>query len=205
MKRTGGASPPVPSVSMSGMTDERLVSRTKRTRWYRSVAERSGGPLPAQRAAARLSAYVYGNIMALASIAIVSSEDIEDGRAVAVVAGTGFMTFVAHIFSDLVAHSAATTGDAGRAHILEEFRDALPIASSALVPSVILALGWFGVLPPHGALLGTGGVIVARIASVQIVTERVRGNPLSFRVVVAGLITAAVAAGIVFLKIAVGH
>ena len=60
-------------------------------------------------------------------------------------------------------------------------------------------------LPAQWSVLLAGGVIVVRVATIQLVTERVRGNPLTFRTVLGGLATAAVAALIVLAKVFLGH
>ena len=50
-----------------------------------------------------------------------------------------------------------------------------------------------------------GAVVVLRIASVPIVVERVRGNRVSMRVIVAGVATAGLAAVVVLLKVLLAH
>ena len=47
--------------------------------------------------------------------------------------------------------------------------------------------------------------MVLRIASVPIVVERVRGNEVSVKVIVAGIGTAALAAVVVLLKVLLAH
>ena len=69
----------------------------------------------------------------------------------------------------------------------------------------MLVLGWLSVLPAQWAEFLAGGVIVVRIATIPVVTQRVRGNRLTFRAVLAGLATAAVAAAIVLAKVFLGH
>ncbi|MGV9858601.1 hypothetical protein ACWDTD_08100 [Gordonia sp. NPDC003425] len=109
--------------------------------WRGILTERRGGPLPPRRAASRLSAYVYGNILVLAAVVAVSPHDLESGHAFWIVIGTGATTYVAHVFADLVAqgsipeahggsHDSAPT-NADRDHVLGELRDAVPIVSSA--------------------------------------------------------------------------
>ncbi|WP_300679400.1 hypothetical protein [Nocardioides sp.] len=177
------------------------------------MTERRDGPLPPERAASRLAAYVYGNILVLASVAVATGHTIENGEAALLVVGTGVTTYVAHVFAELVAHSAVPDSHpaehAGpervRESVLDELRDAVPIASSAFFPSFVLMLGWFGWLPTALAALIAGGSVVLRMAAVQLVAERVRGRQLSFRVFVGGLITAGVAAVIVVAKVALGH
>lgn len=185
---------------------------TRRARWRQAVTERKGGPLPPGRSASRLAAYVYGNILVLASVAVATGHTIETGQAALLVAGTGVTTYIAHVFAELVAHTTvpeAHSEESDTAHarqiMFDELRDAVPIATSAFWPAAILMFGWFGWLPASVAHLLAGAVVVGRIASVQLVAERVRGNKLGFRVLVGGLIAAALAALIVVAKVWVGH
>lgn len=188
--------------------------RRRRPVWYGIVTTRRGGPLPPHRAASRLSAYVYGNILVLASVAVANGHTIDEGTAALLVVGTGITTYIAHVFADVIAHATIPEGhgqsadtDPGefRESVLDELRDAVPIVSSASWPAIILALGWLDAVPTQVAQLVAGGIVVIRIASIEIVSERVRGNRLTFRVLVAGLVTAALAAVIVVAKTYVGH
>ncbi len=182
-----------------------------KTRLYQRLVRRNGGPLTAQRASARLSAYVYGNVLTLAAVVATDQHATATGTAALVVVGTTVTTFLAHIFAEVVANAnipeaTAHHSDSERKNAARlEFRDAVPIASSGSVPAVILSLGWLGVLPAWWAELAAGAVVVFRIAIVPGVTERLRGNPPSFRVFLGGLATAAVAAVIVVLKVVIGH
>ncbi|MGC4935892.1 hypothetical protein ACLQ3C_19680 [Gordonia sp. DT30] len=186
------------------------------------LTERRGGPLPAHRAASRLSAYVYGNILVLAAVVVASGESIYDGHAGLIVVGTGVTTYIAHVFADLLAranipeahraddHHGRHAGDdahrqAARREVFEELRDAVPIASSAIWPAIVLVLGYHGLIPTDAAQLIAGGIIVLRIASIQIVTERVRGNRLDLGMVIAGLVAAGLAGVIVVLKTFLGY
>ncbi|MGW0246258.1 hypothetical protein ACWDYH_06410 [Nocardia goodfellowii] len=175
--------------------------------WYRSLVRRRRGPLPPERARARLSAYVYGNILTLASIALTTTGSIADGTAVALVAGTGATTFLAHVFAEFVAYTSVS----GRPDpptsigVPAELRDAVPIASSATIPSVLLAAGWLGLFDTRGAQLLAGAVVVVRIATIPLIAQRLRGNRPGFLVLVAGLVIAAVATAIVSVKAAIGH
>ncbi len=189
----------------------RETTRAPRTGLHRRLVARRDGPLTAERASARLSAYVYGNVLTLAAVAAASQHAIETGTAALLVVGTTVTTFLAHVFAEFVATSSIPEASAHhtesqrRSAARTEFRDAVPIASSGSLPAVILALGWLGVLPAWWAQLAAGIVIVVRIAMIRTVIERVRGNAPSFRVLVGGLATAAVAAAIVLLKVVVGH
>lgn len=190
---------------------DRLRRRAANTAVYKFAATRAGGPLPPTRAAARLSAYVYGNILVLTAVVAASPASIDDGGAFLLVLATTFTTFLAHVFAEVVARSNipesvhGSTNSEKKASVLDEIRDAVPIASSGTVPAVILALAWLWILPTFWAQLIAGGVVVFRIATLQIVAQRLRGKPLTFTVFVAGLVTAAVAAVIVLAKVYAGH
>ncbi|MDV8022823.1 hypothetical protein [Rhodococcus sp. IEGM 1330] len=185
--------------------------RIRRTRLYRRLVTRADGPLEPARAARRLSAYVYGNILVLAAVAASTPSSIEQGTAAVLVLATAVTTFLAHVFADFVASSQIpeSHGDATDEQrtfkAVEELRDAVPILSSGTVPALMLALGWLSVLPGQWSELLAGGVIVVRIATIQLVTERIRGNPLTFRAILGGLATAAIAALIVLAKVFLGH
>ncbi|MFW0790659.1 hypothetical protein [Gordonia sp. CPCC 205333] len=188
------------------------IRRAKLSRSYRMLTERRAGPLPAPRAAARLSAYVYGNILALAAVVISTPTAIAEGHAAALVLATGVTTYVAHVFSEFVAQGSIPSDcDADlptakrREHALQELSDATPIATSASLPAIALALGWLDVLPTEWAFLAAGAIVIFRIATIQLVTERIRGNPLTPHVFIAGLVTAAAAALIVLLKVMLTH
>ncbi|MBM7241989.1 hypothetical protein HQO12_04575 [Rhodococcus fascians] len=181
------------------------------THLYRRLVTRSDGPLSPVRAARRLSAYIYGNILVLAAVAASTPSSIGHGTAAVLVAATAATTFLAHVFADFVAGSQIpeahgdATDEQRTFEAIEEFRDAVPILSSGTFPAAMLALGWLSVLPAQWAELLAGAVIVVRIATIPIVTERVRGNRPTFRALVIGLATAVVAALIVLAKVFLGH
>lgn len=178
---------------------------------FERLSSRKAGPLPPARAAARLSAYVYGNILVLTAVVAASPSSIDDGGAFLLVLATTTTTFVAHVFADIVAHSNipeamhGSTDSEKRKSALDEIRDAAPIASSGTVPAIILALAWLWILPTYWAQLLAGGVVVFRIATLQVVAQRLRGRPLTFKIFVAGLVTAAIAALIVLAKVYTAH
>jgi hypothetical protein len=178
---------------------------------HQRLVRRRDGPITASRASARLSAYVYGNVLTLAAVVAAGQHAIETGTAALLVVGTTVTTLLAHVFAELVANSNIPeahphhNGSERRSIARAQFRDAIPIASSGAFPTLILMLAWLEVLPAWWAQLGAGAIIVVRIAMVRTVTERIRGNPPSFRVFLGGLATAAVAAVVVLLKVLVGH
>ncbi|WP_457539972.1 hypothetical protein [Williamsia sp. R60] len=178
---------------------------------HQRLVRRNAGPLTAARASARLSAYVYGNVLTLAAVVAAGQHTIETGAAALFVVGTTVTTLLAHVFAQFVAtsnipeaHPHVSESERG-SFARAEIRDAIPIASSGAFPALILALAWLDVLPAWWAQLGAGAVVVVRIAMVRTATERLRGSPPSFRVFLGGLTTAAVAAVIVLLKVLIGH
>ncbi|GAA2066115.1 hypothetical protein GCM10009722_30270 [Williamsia deligens] len=180
-------------------------------RGYRRVVHRAHGPLEPARARARMSAYVYGTLLALAAVVVVDPPAIEDGTAVLVVVGTTATTFLAHVFAEIVAHRVMVDTDDDRPHpvqaraALEELRDALPIASSGAFPAAILALGWLEVLSPTWAYILAGAGPIARIAVAEVAIQRLQNRPMTVQLLVGALITAAVATAIVAIKVAVAH
>lgn len=114
------------------------------------VVKRREGPLSPERAARRMSAYIYGNILVVAAVVGVGAEAIEDGRAVLLVLGTTVTTYFAHVYSEAIAHSLTTTGGA-RSDFSDELRDGVPIVSSGTVPVISLLLGYLGYLPSQWA------------------------------------------------------
>ena len=168
------------------------------------VTTRKEGPLAPSRAARRMSAYVYGNVLVLAAVVAATNDAIEDGHAIWIVLGTTVSTYLAHIYSEAVGHSVLDTGEAE--HFPDELRDAVPILSSGGVPIVALLLCWLDLLPADASQIIAGGVIVIRLASVGVWIERLHGNRPSWRMIAAGLGSAAFCALIVFIKVFfVGH
>ena len=155
-----------------------------------------------ERAARRLSAYVYGNVLVLAAAAASPLGYVEDGTAALLVLGTGVSTFLAHIFADTVAASAIR---ADRRHVLEELRDAVPIASSAAVPAALLALATTDLVSAALAQALSVGPIALRVSGIPVVVQRLRGSEVSFRVVIAGVVLALVAAIVAAAKIVLTH
>ena len=168
------------------------------------VRERRAGPLPASRAARRMSAYVYGNVLVLAAVVGVGSEAIEDGRAVLLVLGTTVSTYLAHVYAEAIAHSMTAT-DGPHRDFTHELRDAVPIVSSGTVPLIALILGYLEILPSEWAQAIAGGVIAVRIAWIGIWMERLHGHRPSFRMVLLGLASAAICAVIVLIKVVFAH
>ncbi|MCX6470184.1 MAG: hypothetical protein NTW76_12830 [Corynebacteriales bacterium] len=177
----------------------------------RRFLDRAAGPLSPERASARLSAYIYGTLLALAAVVVVGPAAIENGSAVLVVLGTTATTFLAHVFAEIVAGHSIPEATAHleepmrRRLALEELRDAVPIASAGAFPAFFLALGWLDVLNPTWALVLAGAGPILRMALVEIMIQRVRGQRATLRVLLGGIATAVVAAAIVAVKVILTH
>jgi uncharacterized membrane protein len=154
--------------------------------------------LPPDRAAERVESYVYGNVLVLAALAAVGVDDVQSGRAALLVLGTAISTFVAHLLAVSVGHGtrgSASNGEPFRQHA----RDALPIATSGLVPAVCLLLGWWGWIPPEWSMGLAIGTSVLRLVLLGSVVSYLNGEHstwknalIGFGLGVAGLVVAGV-------------
>ena len=198
------AARPAPATRAEGAGDNWRVSNADREpvaadpddsndrRWYQRRT-----PLEAHEASRRLSAYVYGNILILAAL-VPFQEDTDARRAMVVVIGTALSTFIAHAFSEYL-------GGDGSVRPRALFRESMPILTTALVPLLLLWLSQVTRLQMSTALLVAEIVIVGRIASTGMVAARLRDEKSRLRVLLAGVVVAAVAFGIVSLKVALTH
>jgi hypothetical protein len=98
----------------------------------------------------RISAFIYGNILVLSALVALSPGALQTTRGFIHVLGVGFSTFVAHVASDLFAHLLRHPDGTGlSARLRRDLREALPIATSAILPTVILVVAWLGWLRPE--------------------------------------------------------
>lgn len=176
-------------------------SRPERTGRTRPV------DLPVEYLRDRLSSYIYGNITVLAVTIAVTPEDIQHGSAVLTVLATAVLTFAAHVLSHLVAHSIGDTGsdDEHRAAIATTLRGATPIATSGLIPAVLYAAAWVGVLPSEWAQIAATVILVVRIGLIGVVLQRFSGRRPSFLGLWGGIVLAAVAFAIALVKVVSTH
>ena len=168
------------------------------------IRERKDGPLSSARAARRMSAYVYGNVLVLAAVVGVGEEAIDSGRAVLIVLATTVSTYLAHVYAEVIAHSLTTT-DKPSPDFSHELRDAVPIVSSGTAPVIALVLGYLEVLPSEWAQAIAGGIICVRIASIGVWIERLHGNRPSFRMLLLSLASATICVVIVLIKVFLAH
>jgi hypothetical protein len=169
--------------------------------WARKV------PLDLEDAATRTTAYVYGNILVLAALVIQAPADVESGRAFWIVIGTAVSTYLAHVFAEslggLIRHQATETVTLRSALLVA--RESWPVLTSGLLPAVILAVGWLGVIPATASLLLADAVVLLRIAGTGIIVARLRNEPSSLRVILLGVVVGVVGALISLLKVYLTH
>ncbi|NRQ51683.1 hypothetical protein [Aeromicrobium stalagmiti] len=149
----------------------------------------------------RISAYVYGNILTLAALVVLHTDEVENGAGLAIVVGTALSTFVAHAYAE-------SLGGAARGHASSfgvVLRDSLPIMSAAAVPALLMlagALEWFS---PTVCLRIAETWVVVRLALTGFIVGRLRGMPVTFHTWVASIGLAAVALAIVAVKVVLTH
>ncbi|MCO8271639.1 hypothetical protein M1L60_13665 [Actinoplanes sp. TRM 88003] len=171
----------------------------------RVVRYRADGDLSGERAAARISAYLYGNIIVFATLVPLTDEDAAHGHALTLVLGVAVSTYLAHVFSEIVGHNARAGAPMTRHEIRHELRDSQPVVSSAVLPCLLLAAAWAHWIEGSAATLISEIYLLVRMALVGFLVERLRSQKPSFRTLLAGLALAAVAAAISLLKAVLGH
>lgn len=158
-----------------------------------------------ERTAERVAAAAYGSVNVLAALSVLGISDVARGNSSELVLGVGLATWIAHLFSEILAehvrhHEQAVLRDeVGRAAV-----DGLPILASTLLPAAALFLGRIDVVGDDSAKviavciavlqLALLGRIVARIAPVS------PGPAWTY-----AILTTGVGIGVVALILALGH
>lgn len=173
-----------------------------RTLLNRPIMSR-GLRLGQERVAARTTAYIYGNILALAALIPVTKS--QESLGAAIVIGTALSTYIAHTFAESVGESIRNDRRLTTAERIDALRDSVPILTSAVVPVVILAAAWFNILEPRTAQLVAEIVLILRIGSTSYVISRLHGEKVSTNTHLAAFALAAVATVIVGLKVILTH
>lgn len=180
-----------------------LTPRTGGTLLHRPLFSRRN-PLDRRHAAARISAYIYGNVLILA--VLVPVEPTQQHLGIALVLGTAASTFIAHVFAEAIGRQvSAGPQPATTASVLGHLRNSVPILTSAVMPCLVLAAGLFDWLEPRTAQLLAEIVILARIGGIVFVIDRLNGErPTRATLAGAGAILF-VATAVVIVKIVLTH
>lgn len=160
-------------------------------------------PLDRTNAASRISAYVYGNVLVLAVLIPIVPGPNYVG--IAIVLGTALSTFVAHAFAESVGHSVRQGSRLTAAERRAEVRDSVPILTSAVVPCVVLAIGWLGWIEPRTAQLLAELAVLVRIGGIAFVIGRLNGDRPSTRLLMTAAALTLVGATVVVVKVLLTH
>ncbi|MGJ1429380.1 hypothetical protein ACR8AL_12760 [Clavibacter sepedonicus] len=156
--------------------------------------------LSREDASSRITAFVYGNIVTLATIAPMTTDAAESGRGLWYVLATASSTFLAHTFAESVGRRARSDHRLTAETIRAELRDSLPVLTSALVPAAVLAYAALTDVPGLTAEIIAIAYLVIRLALLGPVVARLRGERPSLRTFAAGVVLAAVGIGIALVK-----
>ncbi|MEV0355507.1 hypothetical protein AB0H71_05515 [Nocardia sp. NPDC050697] len=163
----------------------------------------SGLPLERDRAAARVSAYVYGNVLILAALIPIPVSPGHVG--ILIVVGVALSTFVAHAFAESIGQGIRENRTLTAADRRAELRDSLPILTAAVLPCAVLACAWLGWLEPRTAQLLAEGTVLARIGGTAFVVRRVEGRRPQRSTLIQALLVTAVATAVVVVKVILTH
>jgi len=171
------------------------------------LTARLASPVEVERARARTTAFVYGNILVLSAVLTATPDSVGDGHAALVIAATTVTTYLAHVVAHAVGGVVGRdlTGPPDHGDGRAELRDAVPIASSGTVPTVVLLVAWWTDLPAGPAVSVAAGVTVLRLAGMGLVVGRLSGHEPSGRQWWAGVVLAVVSAVIAVLKVLLTH
>lgn len=158
-----------------------------------------------EEAASRVSAYVYGNVLVLAALIALRPEDLAGPTALQYVLGTGLSTLVAHVLGQTAGLRVRTGQTVTWEEIRAEGRSALAIATSAVAPTVILGLAWWGAVDHQLALVLAIALTDVRLALLGFTVSRASGERSSRRILLAGLALAFIGALVALLKWQLTH
>jgi hypothetical protein len=160
---------------------------------------------PREDVASRVSAYVYGNVLVMAALIALRPEDLSGPTGVLYLLGVGLSTYVAHALGEAVGLRVREGRSLDRSAVRHEIRHALPIATSAGAPAVLLLLAWTELLDAGVVLASALALVDLRLALLGSVVARMSGERSSARVFLAGFVLAVVAAAVAALKWQLTH
>jgi uncharacterized membrane protein YwaF len=158
--------------------------------------------IPAQR----VSAFIYGNILVLSALVVLSPDALQTTRGFVQVLAVAFSTFVAHVMSDLFAHLLRhPDGEGLAAKLPGDLRDAVPIASSAMPATVVLVAASLGWLEADLAWAIAIGVTLLPLSLLGPIAAWIAREPFSLRPLLAGVLLALLIGVIALLKAVLTH
>ncbi len=182
------------SVQNAAVSSERTISSPRLLpRWVLAV--------PADDAARRVSAWIYGTVLAVAGLAVVTPEAADERGGAAVLVGIGVGTLLAHIFADVIGEEVRERRRLTSAERREILRDLLPVLTGMIPPAVLLALGTLPSVSGPWMLALAFAVTLLRLPLIAlIVAARTGRHPIWSLFVVSGL-----GLVVVVVKILVSH
>lgn len=157
--------------------------------------------LPADDAARRVAAWIYGTVLALAGLALVTPEMSDEGGGAAILVGIGVGTFLAHLFADYIGEEVREKRRLTKEERRELLRDLLPVLTGMIPPAVLLALGTLPSVSGPWMLAAAFAVTLLRLPLVAvIVAARTNRHPLWSLFIVCGL-----GIVIVVVKVLISH
>lgn len=154
----------------------------------------------------RVSAFLYGNILVLSALLVLTPDSMQTPRDILYVLGVGLSTYVAHVVSDVFAHLLRHPDGKGLTTRLKgDLRDALPIASSALLPAAVLVAASLGWLEPSLAWTIAVGIMLVRLSLLGPIAAWMAREPISLWPFLAGILLALLIAVIAALKVVLTH
>lgn len=171
-----------------------MATHLHRRRWFDLTHQ-----LPPGDARQRIAAFLYGNILALAALVTVLSEQELSARALWVVLGTTASTYLAHVVAEGIGHDLPWSR---WPHLM---RESWPILTSGVLPALVLGAGLIGLLPVGVVVILAPLVVILRLAATGVLVARLRGDPWSVRTVLAGLGVAVAGLLVVLLKLWLTH
>ena len=173
----------------------RPITRLRELKLSRSPAD-----LSREHAASRVSAYVYGNVLVMATLLSLQPDDLRGLTGVLYVLGVGVSTFLAHMVGDAVGRRVREGRSTRWVEVRREIRDALPIGTAATVPTAILLLAWTGLVDAAVVLALALAVTGLRLAAVGLCGRVVLGRALLGATVPRWGRLAVISAGVAALK-----
>jgi hypothetical protein len=160
--------------------------------------------LPRERLAELVGAAAYGSVLVLAALAAISASDVAVGHGTEVVAGVGAATWIAHLFSELVAGHVRHTDALERAEIRRVAVDGSPILVATLLPAAVLLLGRVDLITDTAARLLAIAVAIGQLFAIGAVVAQRTTVGTSSKWLFA-LVTASVGIAVVVVTVVLGH
>lgn len=179
---------------------KRSTYRFVRDSVYQLFHLRSKRPLSREDASSRITAFVYGDILILAALIALYPQDLLTFKALTYIIGTGASTFIAHVLAEHVGIRVAAPDQATTSHLKREAWHAVPIASAAVGPALLMTAALVGWIDPEFALQLAILITVVRLGSLGWVVAHLRSERVVPQTFILGLALAALCLAAALLK-----